>query len=140
MRAKDYLERTIRLNRKINSLLKDKEMWLQMAYNISKDTTQPHYNPNRSTAATYEKCIAYADELESRICAEIDRLADMKAEVMSKILQIGRVDCQLILQMRYINFRTWEDIATELNYSQSWLFKKHALALRLFEKTLKEDS
>ena len=140
MKAKDYLAQVGRLDRKIQRLMREKEYWLQMAFSITKDTTQPKYNPNHATSAGYERCIEKADALERQITAEIDRLADLKVEITELIQQIedqGAVD---VLLLRYVELCRWSEIEDRLCYSDSWVFKKHAAGLKRMEKILEGSS
>ena len=129
MKAKEYLQQIRNLDRKINIHMQDLNRWRRMAYSISNDAMQTKYDPNRHTNASYEKCIAEADALDRKICEEIDRLADMKEEARLKIVMIDGTDLQLILEMRYLQFMSWEDIGSEMNYGKSWIHQKHNDAL-----------
>lgn len=137
MDAKEYLDQVRVLDSRINKHLKEKEQWREMAFSISADTTQPHYNPNRPTNAPYEKCVEMADALEKRITAEIDRLVDLKVEITSQIMRIGDSDCETILLLRYVKLLAWSDIVNEMNYSERWVYGKHAEALDRFSAVLK---
>lgn len=129
MKAKEYLQQIRNMDRKINIHVRDLNRWRRLAFSISNDALQPKYDPNRHTSASYEKCMAEADALDRKICDEIDRLADMKEEARSKIIMISGTDLQLILEMRYLRFMTWEEICEELNYGKSWVHQKHGDAL-----------
>lgn len=137
MTAKEYLNRAYRLDRKINRLIREKNQWKDMAYSISKDTTKPHYDPNRSTDAVFERCLAKADELERLITEGIDRLIDIKVEITETIMTLKDPTSQMLLMLRYIRFLSWEDISRQMGYSESWIFKKHGAALNDISRVLK---
>ena len=79
MKAKDYLSQIAKLDRQIRHLMREKEYWRQMAFSITKDTTQLKYNPNRATSAGYERCI---EKLSAFVPVETGRFgADMKVSI-----------------------------------------------------------
>lgn len=137
MDAREYLDQVRRLDSTINKHMKEKEQWREMAFSVSGNTTQPHYNPNKATSAPYEKCILKAEELEEKITSEIDRLVDLKVEITSRIMQIGDSDCETVLVLRYIKLMSWTDIIKEMNYSERWVYGKHTEALSRFDAVLK---
>ena len=47
------------------------------------------------------------------------------AEIIAKIVD----ELQTLLELRYLCFRTWEQIAVEMNYDLSWVHRLHNRAL-----------
>ena len=43
---------------------------------------------------------------------------------------------QLILEMRYLTYKSWREIAEALELDDRYVYKLHGLALRAFEKFL----
>ncbi len=41
------------------------------------------------------------------------------------------MECETILEMRYLTFMTWEQIAAQLDYSQDYIYLLHRKALPL---------
>ena len=140
MKVKDYLAQIWRLDQKIQRLMREKEYWRQMAFSITKDTTQPKYNPNHATSAGYERCIEKADALERQITAEIDRLADLKVELTSRIHQIEDQKAVDVLLLRYVELCEWPKVGEIMGFCESWVFKKHAVGLKQVEELLKVSS
>ena len=138
MKIKDYLKMPYRLTKQIARHKREVEHWRAMAYSLSQDTTEPHYHPNRATSASYEKCIEMADALEHTIAEEEQRLADLKEEVMSNIIKLEDTDHRILLQMRYLNFDSWQDISLTLCYSESYTYKIHGRALECLQEILKK--
>ena len=64
MRAIEYLRQIKVLDDQINRNIREIERWRDMAYKITADPSEEHYNPNRPTSAPFEKCFEKADELE----------------------------------------------------------------------------
>jgi hypothetical protein len=68
--------------------------------------------------------------LEDEINAEIDRLVDLKRDIHAVIGEVQDLEYQTLLELRYLCFKTWEQIAVLMNYSTKYLFDLHARALR----------
>ena len=68
-------------------------------------------------------------ELENEINADIDVLIDLKKEIMSIIKKINNPEQQTLLELRYLCFKTWEQIAVDMGYSIQNAYKVHDRAL-----------
>ena len=78
-------------------------------------------------------------DLQNIINSDIDRLVDLKQEIMAVIDKLDATYLQLIY-LRYFEFRTWEQIACEMNYSCPWIWKLHGEALQKVSEILQQDS
>ena len=62
-------------------------------------------------------------------------------ESLNSVRQIinyaGNPRLHLILQMRYLNYKTWEQIAEELKYSPSQVHRLHSAALQNILKNMR---
>lgn len=73
-------------------------------------------------------------EVTREINKKIDNLVDVKVRVSNEIDLIdGRVS-RLILRERYLNFRTFKEIADILGYELRYTHKLHGIALLEFKK------
>ena len=75
------------------------------------------------------------DEEESLNTA-IDRLVDLKKEVSEVLTLINDTDCQLLLELRYLCFREWEEIAEVMHFHVRTVYKLHGRALRKLTEVL----
>ncbi len=73
-------------------------------------------------------------DLEKEINEDIDKLVGIKAEIMDTISQVDDPIGQIILEMRYVNGKGWDEISSSLNYRDSSIFKIHSRALRKVTK------
>ena len=69
-------------------------------------------------------------DTENEINAEIDQLVDLKREVRSVISQINHREYQTLLELRYLCFKTWDQIGDLMNYSTKYIFELHERALK----------
>lgn len=65
---------------------------------------------------------------------DIAKLVQLQRDMSDLIANVERGDLRLVLYERYINFKKWEDIAVDNNYSLDNIFKLHGRALQAIEK------
>lgn len=68
-------------------------------------------------------------ELENELKNDIDNLINLKFDIMEKINNIKNDDYKLLLTLRYLNFKTWEEIAVEMGCTYQWVHVLHERAL-----------
>ena len=69
-------------------------------------------------------------DLQEEINKDIDRLVDLKREIMGVIKAVPNVEYQTILEKRYLCFISWEQIAVDMNYSMQHIHRMHSSALK----------
>ena len=129
MTARDYLSQAYRLDQRINSKLEQVESLNSLATKVSSTLTGMPKNPNRTTstmADTVIKIIA----LQAEINNDIDRLVDLKREMVVVIKAVANTERQTLLELRYLCFKTWEQIAVEMNYTVRNVHLLHKEALK----------
>lgn len=70
-------------------------------------------------------------DLENEFDADIDRLVDLKIEINRVIKTVNDTDCELLLELRYLNFKTEEQIATIMGFTFQWI---HSLDKKALQK------
>ena len=129
MTARDYLSQAYRLDQRINSKLEQVESLNELATKVSSTLTGMPKNPNRATsnmADTVTKIIA----LQAEINNDIDRLVDLKRELVAVIKAVSNTERQTLLELRYLCFKTWEQIAVEMDYTVRNVHLLHKEALK----------
>ena len=128
MTARDYLSQAYRLDQRINSKLEQVESLNGLSTKVSSTLTGMPKNPNHATstmADTVTKIIA----LQAEINNDIDRLVDLKRELVAVIKAVSNTERQTLLELRYLCFKTWEQIAVEMNYTVRNVHLLHKEAL-----------
>jgi 3-methyladenine DNA glycosylase/8-oxoguanine DNA glycosylase len=130
MTAKAYLAQTYRIDQRINSKLEQLSSLRELS---TKATTTFSDVPPSGTRNVHrmEDVICKIVTLEDEINAEIDRLVDLKRDIHAVIGEVQDPEYQTLLELRYLCFKTWEQIAVLMNYSTKYLFELHARALRM---------
>lgn len=132
MTAKEYLSQARYLDARINTKIKQLEALNTLATSATSVLTGMPHSPNKATskmADIVEKIV----DLQAEINRDIDALVDLKGEMRSKLEMVPAEDYKAILEMRYLCFMSWEQIASNLGLSVPYTYKLHDRALKGFE-------
>ncbi|MCD8337623.1 MAG: flagellar biosynthesis protein FliA [Lachnospiraceae bacterium] len=132
MTAKEYLRQARDLDALINAHLKEKADLQQMAYSISSPSLGERVQTSRDADAPYVRTLEKIMRLEDRITGEIDRLVDLKAEMLTAIEDMANPQERLLLKYRYFEGYTWEEIGMAMNVCDRTARRIHGSALQNF--------
>jgi len=135
MNAKDYLGQAFRLDQRINSKLEQVASLNDLATKCASTLTGMPRNPNRNTSMVADS-VAKIVDLQAEINRDIDMLVDLKCDMVRIIKSVDNAEYQTLLELRYLCFKSWEQIACDLNYSVSWVLKIHRKALRAVDAVM----
>ena len=62
---------------------------------------------------------------QAEINADIDQLVDLKREIMQVVKSVQNPEHQTLLELRYLCFKSWEDVAEELGYNVRHIYRLH---------------
>lgn len=130
MKAKEYLSQALWLDQRINSKLEQLETLRALATKVTAKLAEEKVSGGNNTKSNIENTIAKIVDLEKEINEDIDRLVDIKAEIMDTISRVDDPIGQIILEMRYVNGKSWDEISSSLNYKDSSIFRIHSRALK----------
>ena len=82
------------------------------------------------------KLIGRIIDLEAEINAEIDRYVDEKHRIINEIQGLKNADYISLLYKRYVEFKKFEIIAVEMNYTYRYVLNMHGYALKDFEEQI----
>ena len=133
MNVKEYLSQAMWLDQTINSKIKHVESLRSLAMKVTTDTSRERVSGGPIDRSPMEKTIVKIVDLENEINAEIDRLVDLKTDILKSINRLKDPVCQLLLELRYVQGQSWEDVALALGYSERTIFSIHGRALKKFE-------
>ena len=136
MTAKEYLGQAYRLDQRIDAKL---EQVANLRALAAKATATITDMPRSSSPNLQhmEGTIVKIIDLEQEINEDIDRLVDLKKEITSAIKAVSVPEYQVVLELRYLCFKTWEQIAVDMSYSYVHIVHNlHPMALKLVEATV----
>ncbi len=128
MTAKEYLNQAFRIDQRINSKLEQVESLRALCTRTSSTLSDMPKNPNKGISK-FEDIMTKIIMMENEIKSDIDRLVTLKKEVSDTINAVDSVECRMLLELRYLCFHTWEDIAAEMNYTVRNVHLLHSKAL-----------
>ena len=129
MTAKDYLLQARFLDDRINSKTQQIASLNELATKCTTTFSDMPRNPNRGHSRV-EDCVNKIIDLEDSIKKDIEKLVDLKKEIMGVIKAVPNVEYQTLLEKRYLCFITCEQIAVDMNYSMQHIHRMHSAALK----------
>lgn len=129
MTAKEYLSQAFHIDQRISSKL-SQVMRLREAATSCTATLTDMPRPDSPSRQQMADTICKIVDLEREINEDIDRLVDLKAEARRAINAVSDPDQQLILELRYLCYKPWNEIMRELGYSEPTIYRLHGEALK----------
>lgn len=129
MNAKDYLLQARYLDERITSKTQQIASLNDLATRCTSTFSDMPRNPNHG-GSRLEDCIIKIIDLEDNLKKDIEKLVDLKREIMGVIKAVPNVEYQTLLEKRYLCFITWEQIAVDMNYSMQHIHRMHSSALK----------
>ena len=128
MTAREYLSQAHRLDQRIDAKIAQIATLNDLATKCTSTLTGMPRNPNRG-GSTMADAVAKIVDLQTEINRDIDRLVDLKREMVAVIKAVENIEYQTILEKRYLCYQTWEQIAVDLGYNVRHLYRLHDEAL-----------
>jgi len=128
MTAQEYFNQAYKLDQRINSKIEQLEKLNDLAHKATATYTGMPQSPNKG-AQTMANTIDRIIDLQNEINQDIDTLVDLKVELRSVIEAVDSTEYRLILEERYLNWKSWEQLAVSLGYTLRHLHRLHREAL-----------
>jgi DNA-directed RNA polymerase specialized sigma subunit len=131
MTAKQWLNRARRIDREIRTLeeviTSTRERLESVTQSYSGDGAQSTKDPHK-----FDRLV----ELESLVNEKIDEQIKIKTEILEAISQIRDRRQRIVLTEYYLNMKTWEQVAVEINYSWRQVMNIHGRALQEMQRII----
>lgn len=135
MTVKEWLQYGRKLNDEVEQLKYAQRQALELACETSIDMNNEKVQTSGGNA-TERKFIAYAD-YSKMLDEKIDELVDYRVRMLNLINRLDNTIYRTLLIARYINCKTWEQIADEMGYDLRWIYRLHGKALKAIESHYK---
>jgi hypothetical protein len=127
--TKEWLSRATNIDKEIGRLLRERRAAWDRAVSVTSrlnancvsGTKDPH---------KYDALVAY----ENLIDQKVDELYAVKQEILSAIWGVSDAVLREVLQRKYIEFQSLEQIAVGMNYSYRQVRRLHGKALAQIER------
>ncbi len=139
MKIKEYLGQTYRIDHRINSKLDQISALHDLATKASSTVSDMPGSPNRNIHKM-EDVIVKIIGLEEEVNQDIDELVDLKTDITHLIKTLENHEYQIILEQRYLCFKTWEQISVDMGYSIQHTFRLHDKALKALSGNFEVES
>lgn len=133
METKEYLQQIGRYDRLINNKLVELAQYRSMACSVSavKNDERVQSSPSHDTM---DKIVSKIEQMENEIDMLVDRYIDNKRIIISQIDSMSDEMTYKILFSRYVEQKTFEKMAIEMNYCYKQIIRRHGKALQEFEQ------
>ena len=121
----------------IKNKLIEKRQWMDIALGITANMGGERVQSSGSQskmADAIEKCV----DMEAEIDGLVDRLIDTKKEVIQTIEQLDSPTLYNILHLRYIQFKSLQQIADDYDRDYGWVTTNHGRAIADVQRILDE--
>lgn len=129
MTPKEYLKQARCLDVRINNKLEQLESLnalAQKATSALNGMPRQLGRPNSGMADIIAKIV----DLQEEIDKDIDMLIDLKRDILTAVNAVERLEYRLVLESRYLHFRTWQEIADTLGCNIRHIYRLHDAALK----------
>lgn len=136
--AKEYLSQIKTLDSKIRRRQQEAKELRDVA--LSLGSTQ--MDPDRIRSASPDpdpmasQVTRYVD-IQKEVQAMIIELMELKHQIIGQIAELDDSDCMRVLWKRYVDLKTFNQIADEIGYDIRTIFRIHGRALQAFNEKYK---
>ena len=126
-----YLNQYKFLNAEIDRKIRYMEDCESKIFNVTGTLSDMPRSGNRSNVI--EDGIVNINEIEQTINQDIDRLVNLRTEIENKIDTIDDLKLRELMKCRYLDCKTWEEIAYKNGYTWRNVYYQHEKALDLIK-------
>ncbi len=133
MTTKEFLNQAYRIDQRINSKLEQIISLHELATKATSTLSDVPVSGTKSQSRMADVITKIVD-LETEINKDIEELVGIKKNIVSTIKKVQNPELQTLLELRYLCFRTWEQIALEMGYSIQNAYKLHDRAIKILKR------
>ena len=136
MDAREFLNRGYRARERIQAKEERIGSWRQIAESVTA-ALKPVATFSSTPSKKVEDCVCNIVDLQQEILDEINELTAIEREIGRAINRAG-LDPTLksLLEMRYLRYLKWEEIAVRLGLTFRWTMTLHKKALAIFGESM----
>lgn len=128
MTSKEYLGQAYRLDQRINSKIEQVSSLNDLATKCTSTLTGMPKSSGSSDSLMADAICKIID-LQAEINCDIERLVDLKRDMVRVIKAVDNTEYQTLLELRYLCFKTWEQIAVDMGYNVRHVYRIHEEAV-----------
>lgn len=128
MSDSEYLSQAYRIDQRINSKLAQIISLNELITKCNSTFSGLPRTPHNGVSAM-EDALTKIVNLQTEINKEIDSLVDMKRDLFKSIKAVENTEYKILLELRYLCFKTWKQIALEMGYNIRHIYRLHEKAV-----------
>lgn len=105
------------------------------AHGVQLSSTPKSHNPGHSVI---EDGFAEIDELQRQLVKARQELADAPVKVAEFASRLDDTSQEMVILKKYVDMKTWAEIAADMDVSVRWVQKLHGKALPILDGLLRE--
>lgn len=140
MTAKEYLRRLARFEANIKAKKERLFVLKEMAESVRSPVISDKPKNSPSETSRLEESVMKVISLESEITNDEARLIAEKTKALELIGKLKNPDYQTVLISRYFKNESWDQIASDMFFTERWIYSLHGRALQELDEILKEFS
>lgn len=134
--AKDYLSQAYHIEQRIHSKLSQVQSLRALASRATATFSETLGNTS-SNSQGMEDFLLKALDLEKEIHKDLIALMDLKQELVNCIKCVANPELQTLLELRYLCYESWREIAVKMRYDIRHVHRLHGRALQEVERIFK---
>lgn len=128
MTVKEYLSQAYYINLRIKYKLDELKSLRELATKVNSALSD--LPKDKNAHQQMETNIIKIVDLEREIDSEVQRLIDVKSDISKLIKRAENDEHRLILELRYLHLKKWDEIAQIMGYGVDNVYKVHRCALK----------
>ena len=133
MDTKTFLSQAMWLDRLIQSKVEQHGRLKELALKVTTTYQDIHVQGGPQENSRMEASLTDMMALGEEINADIDRLIEVKQEIRKAMKAVDNLSYQLVLEMRYLDGRSWDEVAEVMSYDIRTVYRLHGRAIRQLE-------
>ncbi len=133
MTAREFLKQSMKIKCKLDCELEQIQNLKDLATRIT-PVISGTPSVSNSCQSKLESAIVNLQEQSNVLGEDVVKYLEIRAEIADTIKAVVDDNERLILEYRYLTFRTWRKIAAAMNVSLPRVYQLHEKALQSFEK------
>ncbi len=135
MKVKEYLQQLRRLDIVIDQKIKElDDLKIKSTCIGGFDYSKERVQTSPSSDAPYVKTVSRMIDLNEEINRDIDDFVDRKHKIINEIQSLENTKHIQILFKKYVEYKTFEQISVEMNYTYQYIVLLHGYALKGFSQ------
>lgn len=135
MRAKEYLQQLRRLDTVIDQKIKElDDLKVKSTCIGGFDYSKERVQTSPSGDAPYVRTVSRMIDLNEEINRDIDDFVGRKYKIINEIQSLENTKHIQILFKKYVEYKTFEQISVEMNYTYQYIVLLHGHALKEFSQ------